>query len=466
MISVNTLNISQPEVKLLLTDSKDSIDSISNTSTGGIKELLISLNHSRINSISIEKGMLIVESELGGVKRRVGNAENFHLKVQNFELDSSQHDHPFKVEEVKIGFENAEFDLSPTYYMKLAQFSFSYQDSTLYAENFQLIPKLTVKQFAERYPYKKNRMDVNISSLICSAVNFDKLLFQEKIEIGKFDVLDGNAHISKDHTKAWPSRKRFSNPIELLQNAPIATVIQELNIKNTTLISEQIMPGNEANSILAINDMNVSLYNLANDSAALIANSVMRLELNLKLMGTAFLSVNGTFNLIDEHQNYALNARMKSTPLQLFNPLLKSAIHVEIASGQLNEALIALKGNKYQITGTTELNYSNATIAFEQKDAGFLSKLKKNMISGLANTLLKTNNIKGKSNYKIGQVYYPYDHSVPFVRSIWLAIQIGIIDTMIPFDINRSSSSKTTGKRSAKSTQTSVRKHKRKKRSN
>lgn len=269
MISVNTLNISQPEVKLLLTDSKDSIDSISNTSTGGIKELLISLNHSRINSISIEKGTLIVESELGGVKRRVGNAENFHLKVQNFELDSSQHDHPFKVEEVKIGFENAEFDLSPTYYMKLAQFSFSYQDSTLYAENFQLIPKLTVKQFAERYPYKKNRMDVNISSLICSAVNFDKVLFQEKIEIGKFDVLDGNAHISKDHTKAWPSRKRFSNPIELLQNAPIATVIQELNIKNTTLISEQIMPGNEANSILAINDMNVSLYNLANDSAAL-----------------------------------------------------------------------------------------------------------------------------------------------------------------------------------------------------
>ena len=66
MISVNTLNISQPEVKLLLTDSKDSIDSISNTSTGGIKELLISLNHSRINSISIEKGTLIVESELGG----------------------------------------------------------------------------------------------------------------------------------------------------------------------------------------------------------------------------------------------------------------------------------------------------------------------------------------------------------------------------------------------------------------
>ena len=66
-----------------------------------------------------------------------------------------------------------------------------------------------------------------------------------------------------------------------------------------------------------------SLYNLANDSAALIANSVMRLELNLKLMGTAFLSVNGTFNLIDEHQNYALNARMKSTPLQLFNPIIK-----------------------------------------------------------------------------------------------------------------------------------------------
>ncbi len=432
VIRVNTLYIHRPEVSLLITHSNDSMQSLTAVTGDGIKELLEYLNHSRINSVSLEEGLLQIHSEKKGESRSIGHADNFRLHITNFEIDSSQAEQPYLVEEVAIAFEHAEFDLSSEYYMKLSSLALSLKDSNFTAQNLKLIPKEKKQTFTSKYATVQNRIEGAVEEIHGHSVNFNKLIFKEMLDIKRLEIKGSNMNIYRDRTKPWPN-KRYPTPFEMIQHIPIATYIKEVKVMNASVENEQLLAANEKPASLSISNMYLSFYNLTNDSAKLAKNNTMEVALQMNVMSATTLRGNANFNLTNPSQLFDFTIKVSKTSLLPFNPLIKQFMHLELASGELHEGTFSMQGNKRKIIGNAVLDYSNATIKLGNNAGGFLNKLKNNLLSGLANTVIRNDNRIGHPIFKEGKIDYRYNSKLPFIRNVWLATQLGMLDSMIPF---------------------------------
>jgi len=433
VIQVNTLLIHQPEVELLLTHSEDTIMPNNFMAGEGIKEILEYLNHSKINSVSLVNGRLKVNSEIGKEIRAIGQADSFNLKVLNFEIDSTNNQQPYLVEEVNISFKNAEFDLSQDYFMKLGKFQLSLSDSNLIAKDFKLIPKKSIEQFSKNKTFRKTRVNIVIPHLMGTKIDFNSIIFSGVINIGLVEITDGNFDFFKDMTKDWRGKKTFSTPHEMLKMIPFPLHIAQVQFENTKILNQQLVEIKKPLAELFIENGNFNLANITNDSTQLGKNNLMELVLDIRIMNTTTLKGFGVFNLSNTNQNFELEFNISKTKLEPFNPLLKSFMHLEVTSGELNSGKIVLQGSKYKIKGTCELEYSNASLSFEQKKKGLFSKLKTGVLNGIANTTIRNNNEKTDPKFKIGEIDYNYDKKLPFIRNVWLSTQLGIVDVIIPF---------------------------------
>ncbi len=433
VIRVNTLFINQPEIELLITHSADSVKPFSAMAGDGIKELLEYINHSKINSVNLEKGKLQVSSESSTERRKIGQAEDFSLNVLNFEIDSSQPNEPYVVEEVKIGFKLAEFDISTGYFLKLNSFNLSLKDSSLVAEQLKLIPKQTKKQFTNSYRYIKNRIDLQVAEIRGQSVNFHSLIFNESIDIQTLEIEKPLLGIYRDRTKDWPIKGSFSTVYEMVNQIPIPINISEIKVKNGALKNEQLLANHEEPASITMDKCYFSIFNVTNDSISLSQNNKMEVAIQMDVLNTSTIRGNATFDLTNPNQLFDFTVNMSKTPLSPFSKLIKQFMHIELATGELHEASVTIQGNKHHISGYTEIDYSNATLAIEQKGTGFFSKLKKNLLSGIANTVIRNDNRKGTPHFKKGRIDYNYNTKLPFVRNVWLATQLGMLDTMLPF---------------------------------
>lgn len=434
VIRVNTLFIDQPEVDLIITHSNDSVDSKKLTTGSSIKALLEYLNHSKINSVSLKNGSLNVHSEHAKGIRKIGSADSFKLEIRDFEIDSAQPQYPYLVKEVAIGFQNAQFDVSPEYYMEMGAFGLSLKDSNVTARELKVIPKQSKKDFAARFPYIKSQIDLSLSELTGSAIDFRKMIFDGQVTAKLLELKNGKLGLYRDRTKDWPGN-HYPTVSEMIQSIPFPVTINELKVVDFEIDNEQTLAQHEPPAILNMSKCFLSLFNVSNDSAQLSQNTKLEVALQMKMLNTTTIRGNMQFELLDPSQTYECNFNIGKTSLLPFNPLLKRFMHIELASGELNEGKVVLQGNSTTIIGITELDYKNATISLsdQKQHTGFLNQLKNNLLSGIANTIIKNDNVKGTKDFRTGTINYQYNRKLPFVRNLWLASQEGIVSTMIPF---------------------------------
>ena len=90
----------------------------------------------------------------------------------------------------------------------------------------------------------------------------------------------------------------------------------------------------------------------------------------------------------------------------------------QLLQEKLNEAFVAIQGNRSKIIGITELDYSNLQIAVKDENHRLLHRIKNAVLSELANTVLRTNNEKSSPHFKKGVIEYDYHRNESFFRNI------------------------------------------------
>ena len=90
--------------------------------------------------------------------------------------------------------------------------------------------------------------------------------------------------------------------------------------------------------------------------------------------------------------------------------------------------------NAYGATGKMDVHYENLRLQLEAKDLAMKPGFFNSLASGLANGIIKTNNVPGAKNYHQGAISFTKKNEDSFFKMLWLIQLHGLEDSILGSD--------------------------------
>jgi hypothetical protein len=323
------------------------------------------------------------------------------------------------------------------YDISLGKFSAGKKNLTIALEDLMILPKYDKKAFSGKLKYQTDRFDVKLGSLHIHHTGLWKLLENKPLEIVRLEIDSVNADIYRDKNVAFNFNKfpSFYNESFLKIGYPV--IIDSVMITNSRLIYGELNEGGDKAWTVSLEDFKLQTYNLTTLVEEDTSHNVMHLYIQAKVMGEGNMNVEVILPLEGErmHDFVCLGSigKMNLAPL---NDLLETAINIKFNAGQVDRITFNFTATDQVSNGWMEFHYSglDAVILKKNHDPQW------GFISGLANTLILSNNPHDGKAPKIVSVGYERDKNKGIINYIWKTLQSGLVRTIVPtkkYQINK-----------------------------
>ncbi|MCB0481706.1 MAG: hypothetical protein KDC83_09750 [Flavobacteriales bacterium] len=429
IVMIKSVEVDKPEIDL---DLFQKIDSSKTDSTIDLKqslhELSSVLHNSTIEGISIKEGRVSVNhwKHPGEVWLSL---QNFNLSISDFKFDSSGSNYPMNLEQLNIKVGEITNNTSPFHSIQIRDVELNNRDSTLQIGEFSYLPKTKKDEFFKAQTFQKPWITVRTKKMKVSGFNLNPLLYDQKIEIEKIKIEEPriDIHMNKNLPIDFKKKRVFLS--RLVRNIPIDVEVGLLELGNGHLAYEQQNPGKNKTGTLTLGNFFASLFHIGNTPTYLKKHPTMELTVQAQLFEKITLRGNVAFDMHSENDAFNLVAKLSSGKMKTFNSMLLPMAGVNIEEGKLNNGHIKLRGNKYRMWGTLELDYKDAKIEFLGKEQ--TTSFKNQLISFAANTVIRSSNKPNTSGYQVGLMNFEKKPEYSFVSFLWNTIQEGLFDVLI-----------------------------------
>lgn len=415
--------ISQPDLQLTLNMSKF------NLAGAGWGNDIFNINVINIESPDIvlneksqqPRGKLSTTNEstdlytlLGRFSQKL-SVNNFALKNANIDYNHERQDSPTKhqklnktnlifealvVDNVKktyslndIDFQTKDFHFpldNGFYTMRIDNISLSKQKSEFKLENIALIPAYSKTEFAYRHPKHKDWFDVTVGNVTLSGIDLPTYFSSKILNADNLLVNDvvlqnfKNQQIEIEHNV-------MPMIYEGLQDLPLKLSVKDAEVRNFSVIYEELPKKNNVASRIFFTEMNGKLKGLTN--VALSPNQFIQLDADGKLMGTGYFTA--TWMLPVEKQNdcFYLDAHLHTFDLRELNQLITPMAPTEVKSGMVNDVKFNMEASSQGASIDMLMLYNDlkVNVLKNSKDS-----TQNKFMTWAANAVLKSNNPDNK----------------------------------------------------------------------
>lgn len=382
----------------------------------------------KIDRLLMDKTSLFVRNNLNSLSYSLSEGMIRVDSINIYKQDS------LSIEKFKI-IEFAADDFSSVsadsmYTHNLKDFAYSSVSNKVSADTFSLVPNYSDYDFASRFQFQKDRIEIVLSNISVPGINMSDylssgILICPYIEAGNLDL-----KIFRDKRKEF---NHVDKPefMDLIYGFKGLIRLDTISILNGTITyKDHIEKANEPGSI-AFNKVNASIYNITNDSSFIDKNAFLELRCSALLMGKGNIEVLLKSSLFDSQNKFSVNGKLSDMDLSDMNPYLENSAHIYVTSGRLDKMDFSFTATSTEAKGTMTMLYNGLDIAVKNKNTNDTTAFKEKLISLVVNIkVINSNPLPGKETRE-GIIKYERDPEKFLFSYCAKAILSGIKSTLL-----------------------------------
>lgn len=429
-VSIRELTIHDPQIALHLTDGHKRVKE---EKKANLAELIHGISR-ELHSSSLHQ-LDILQGEIKLYKTLMADSlllsvENFDVGLREFRMDSSSSGLPFNLASFTLNCERISSSAPQHHNIDIRSLKLYRPDSSLTIESVQFTPKVSKEKFMAQQRFEKGYVQASTKEIRMEGFLPLDVILNNRIFLKSVSISQPNLKIYKDKNLPWPSHLVKEIPSQMIRRIPIATNVPLVKISEGSVLFQLKPKDKNELAELPLSKFYVSLFNLTNDSNLLAQNQVFEASVQGNLFDGPKMRGTLQFDMLSPQNSYTVNATLGTSEMKVFNSMLSPTSGITINEGLLNEAQVKLNGNTTRMWGTLDLDYKNANIEiFKEDEQKGIHKL--GLLSFAANTLVRSNNVKGTPSYQTGLINFERTMDYPFIRFLWFSIFEGLKDTLI-----------------------------------
>ncbi len=356
-----------------------------------VQKLSISLSdikidqQTRMDFFSVNKvGLTIAEisgrMKSGGFRTLILN--DLSLNVMDLDARSTLDTLIYTYADFNIGFKDLSMDTQDSIYnVSLQSFGISRENSSISIDKFAFKPNISQDELLKREKYQKAQFSVSAVSLKLMNVNFDTLIYHQRVYVDEIKIDTVNVSIFKDKTKPL-DRNRFPEYVgQIVAGIPIPLALKTLTASAVNLVNvERKEDGKSARITVDRGTLTASNITNLDKEGLLTANASAYIE------NKVFIKMAVAYSY--KKPQFSLDVRSGKFNLLDLNQLLLAYTPAKISKGVVDE--ITLSGTVYRSTATGTMKFLYHDLEVDMKLSE--KKWQNDVVAFAANTYLSTHN--------------------------------------------------------------------------
>ncbi len=305
---------------------------------------------------------------------------------------------------------------------RLDSISFSSQKRRISVKGIHYTPRFKGRAFTTRAD-GNDRIGFVFHDIEVTQVNLDALVFEKKLIADQAIIKRGNIDIFGDGTYPARGSKVGKYPQQQFRRLPFKMKLDTVQVENFLISYSEFNPDTEASGGVNFNLTHGKLYNLTNDTLALLQNPICEAHIQSEFMGVAPLNTLFKFNIASPRGTFSCDGELGEIDLKRLNPVTQPLALTKIESGVVRSFKFSMKGDEYGVKGQGTLLYNDLkTSILKIDEEGNLSKRK--LITGIADVIfIQDNNPSPNSPIRSGAIDYTRDPKKSYFATLWRSLR-------------------------------------------
>ncbi len=348
--------------------------------------------------------------------------KNYELIINSLEVEKSIDTLIYHFDDIKIGLNDADiYTADSIFHLTFQDIKLSYSDKSVTIKNFAFTPNISEKAIQRMHKFQTTQFQGSAALVKFSGINFDSLIFQNKIFVDEITLDSVYSNIFKDRTKPLDIKHIPAYPGQLLSSIKTPVLIKQILATNVNLAYDEIKP-----------DKNRGKANI--NKATFKIENIATVETNQPLLikANAFLENKVNFNLNMEFDynkpEFNFNGTFSKFNLHDLNPLIQSFAPASVNNGIADKIEFAGVAKEKKADGTMKFLYHDLLfdLNFEDKAAW-----KNVLISFAANAVVTSSNPASDIlPPRIVNYHVERDMNKAFINIILISVLEGIKETV------------------------------------
>jgi len=266
--------------------------------------------------------------------------------------------------------------------MTMQSFDISYKNRSIKLSDVVFKPNVSEATLTARNKYQSTQFSGSVGTLNLLGVNFDSLIFRQKIFIDEIVLDKVSASIFKDKSKPVDPNKFPEYLGQTIKGIPSPVLVKKLRGTNISLVNRERNPDGTY-AAANINRASVEVKNITN----LSSNEVLQLNANAYLENKAHFNLNLGFSY--QEPKFSFDGGFDKFDLAGLNPLIEAYTPASVHKGVVDEMKFSGTVYRTNSTGTMKFLYHDLGIDIELEGK---AKWKSDVLAFGANTILPSAN--------------------------------------------------------------------------
>ena len=381
-----------------------------------LRQLMLPL---KVKNITLKNSNIRVERS-----DRTLALNNLFANLQDVEINqkTAAQNIPFKVGSCTFTTKNF---LYKTKFYTFSASLFKFQKGNFLMNDFMMKPNFSRAQFIRQIPTEKDLYDIEVKQ-ITGVGHWDFVSDNKFLKASNVQVSGANANIFRSKVpKDDISRKPMYS--ELLRNINFPLFVQNLDVKNSTLVYEEDTKKSDGPGKLLFGNLNLNLKNLNSHKAG--QPTKIPISITCSFMNVSPMKVKWNLDTASMSDAFNISGNISDLPAASINPFVEPYLKIR-TTGYISDLIFNFTGNKAGLDGSLNMKHKDLKVSV-LKESGEKNKL----LSAIANLVVRTNSKNYPESVVVDDV--KRDPTKSFFNLFWKGIEEGLKKTLIGDNIEK-----------------------------
>ena len=340
----------------------------------------------------------------------------------------------FNVDKYVLDSKNISVQLKNKASLDVKSIHFDSDSKDLEINDFTYDPNTEPDAYLHSLKYRKGWLSFKTDDITISDIDIRKW-FTDQLLYAKLLVIK-NPELRIHNNSTIPHHPTAVKPMlgEIIKSLPIQLKVEQSEILNATILMDITGNITPVHGKLAFQEMNIKASNLTNIPQEIEANNFLDIQARTRINQTGNINSNIKINLDSKSSVTQFTVHGSQIDLTKFNSVLKPIIRISMNDGKMIDLKINSTISSNGGFGTMDAHYTNLKVQLEGKDLNKSPTLLHNVVSGLANGLIKQENVPGSNYYHQGKFQFKKTKDDNFFKMLWLVTLNGLEDSVLGSD--------------------------------
>ncbi|HEX5111493.1 MAG TPA: DUF748 domain-containing protein, partial [Saprospiraceae bacterium] len=242
------------------------------------------------------------------------------------------------------------------FHIALDSFRLHYAGNAIELKNVAYKPNRSEKAIAARFPFRKEVFNVVADSIHVKGINFDSLMYANKIFVDEVLLDSVYCEIYKDLTRPFPPHHQPKYLGQQVKEYAIPVFIKHINVSHANLLNKEVTPDSSSGKV-NITRGKLDIYNITNLPTA----EPLKVEADAYVENSAHTNLEVNFRY--DQSQFSIKGNVKPFELQELNPFINSYTPMRIKKGMSDG--ITFSGVVYRTYSTGNMKSLYHDLEFE-----------------------------------------------------------------------------------------------------